>query len=235
MTINPSSTAEFDIAGVIRMAYRLAGLMSPNESLSAPDWTARSAMAAEFIETITKSLQPGAIIARHVSFTTIAIVAGTGSYTVPSNVLTYIGNGAFKETGEDIESPVSPIDREAYQALADKTTSGLPRIYYLHRMAATQTLYVFPVPEQSGTLTMQTHRLIADSNVTSYTPDLERHWTMWLVYELAHLLSMANSIPLPECSRLRGLAEIEFDKCKGYSKQSEPVMVRMGHGVGWGR
>jgi hypothetical protein len=233
MTVNPSSTNEFVISDVIEMAYRVAGLMSPNESLSAPDWSARGSVAAKFLEGITKSLQPGGIIARHVVFSPVSIVAGTTGYSVPTSVLTYVGNGAFKETGVDTESPVTPIDRESYQALVDKTTEGWPSMFYLHRTSGTQTLYVFPVPSVSGTLTMQAHQLIADSNVTSYTPDLERHWTMWLVYELAHLLAMSNSLPLPECSRLRGLSEIELEKCKGYSKQSVPVTVRVSHGTGW--
>jgi hypothetical protein len=218
MTVNTSSTNEFSISDVITMAYQVTGLMSPNESLSSPDWTARAGMAARFLETITKSLQPGAIIARHVTFTDVAIVASTASYSVPASVLTYVGTAMFKETGEDVQSPVLPMERE----------------YYLHRIGGTQLLYIDPVPSIGGTLTLQTHQLIADSNVTSYTPDLERHWTMWLVYELGHMLAMSNSLPVAETSRLRGLADMEFSKAKGYSKQQLPVTATIGHRTQWG-
>lgn len=234
MTVNPSSTNEFSISDVITMAYQVTGLMSPNESLSSPDWTARAGMAARFLETITKSLQPGAIIARHVTFTNVAIVASTASYNVPANVLTYVGTGMFKETGEDVQSPVLPMEREDYQAIADKTAEGWPSRYFLHRIGGTQLLYIDPVPSVGGTLTLQTHQLIADSNVTSYTPDLERHWTMWLVYELGHVLAMSNSLPVAEASRLRGLADMEFSKAKGYSKQQLPVTATVGHRTQWG-
>lgn len=235
MTVNPSSTNEFTISSVIRLAYLTAGLMSPNESLSSPDWTARAGVAAEFLELITKSLQPGAIIARHVTFTTVSMVAGTGSYSVPASVLTYVGTAMFKETGTDTETPVQPMTRDDYQLISDKTVDGVPARYYLHRMATTQLLYIDPIPDTAGTLTLQTHQLVADSTTTSYTPDLERHWTDWLVYELAHRLAMSNTLPLPECSRLRGLAEIELSKCKAYSKQTLPVYAQVGHSTGWGR
>lgn len=233
MTINPSSTRELDIAAIIRRAYQFAGLMTAQESLTAPDWTARAEMGADFLGMIMNAMQPGAVIARHVVFTTIAVVAGTASYAAPASVLSYVGHGMFKETGEDTELAVVPMSREDYQLITDKTISGRPNRYYLHRTATTQTLYLDPLPDAAGTLTMQTHQLVADSNVTSYTPDLERHWDLWLVYELAHLLAGANTLPVEERAYLRGLATAELEKCRGYSKQNLPVIARIGHRTQW--
>lgn len=233
MAINPSSTRTFDIATIIRRAYQIAGLMNAVESTADPKWAANAEMAADFLDMGLKSLQSASIIEKHVALETTTITGGTGGYAVNTNVLGVLGNCMYATTGSDTQIPVVPIDREAWQAITVKTTTGVPARYWFDRY--NRQINLWPVPMDNGTLTVQVHRLIADGNTTSYDVELERHWTEYLVFDLAYKLSMANSLPLERVAFLKAQASDTRKAVDGYSKASEPTWFYCTHRTGWNR
>lgn len=231
MAINPSSTRSFTIATVIRRAYQLSGLMNAIESTADPAWAAKAEMAADFLDMGLKSMQAAGILEKHVALTTLAITGGTATYAVPATVMGLLGNAMWAETGDDTQTPVVPIDREAYQAITNKTSDGEPSRYWYDRYL--QQVSLWPVPQQSGSLVVQGHRLIADGDLTQYDVELERHWTEYLVFDLAYKLCLANSLPLDRCSYLRVRASELLTDAQGYSKSSEPFFLYNAHRTGW--
>jgi hypothetical protein len=234
VAINPSSTRELDIDTIIRLAYQSAGLANAGETTTAPGFSAKRAMAADFLDVLMKSMQAGAVIARHVVLETVNVVALTSSYALSSSTLSLDGDAMFKEAGEDVETVVKPMDLESYQAISDKLSDGPPSRYY-HQRTATQALILWPVPDQSGTLTVQAHKLVADANVVSYTPDLERHWLDWLTLALAHKLAMASSLPIADKAYLRDQAKEALKTAKQYSQSHVSFSFVLDHRTGWTR
>lgn len=234
MAINPSSTKTFSIADIIRRAYQLAGLMNVIESTSDPQWAAKTEMAADFVEMLLKNLQASSILERHVQLVDIAVTGSTQTYTVSSSYLGIIGNAMFAEAGSDVQIPVIPAGREEWQAISAKTSvEGKPSRFWFDRY--NYQINLWPVPDTNGTLTIQAHRLIADSNVSSYDPELERHWTLWIVYSLAHMLSLANGLPLDRVAMFKALAVEEKTAVDGYSKSSDPTWMYVTHRSRWNR
>jgi hypothetical protein len=234
VTINTSVTREATIETIIKRAYQLAGLMNANETASSPEWSAKFEMAADFLDMEMKALQANATIQRHKRFVTQALVAGTASYaqTSPNTFLDVLTTGMFKATGETTETPVRVVDMEAYNAITDKTSSGTPSLLMFKR-GNVDTLYVWPVPSEAGTLTLIVHGLIADGNDQSRTVDLERHWVKYLVLNLAHWLAIANTLPPAVVGNFEHLAEKQFEKAKGYSKSSVGTQMIPSHKSAW--
>lgn len=233
MAINPSNTRIFSIAAIIRRAYQLSGLMNAQESTSDPAWAAKSEMAADFLDMGLKSMQASSILEKHVSRPTIAITGGTATYAVDTGILALIGNAVFAETGDDTQLPVVPMDRDSYQAIVNKTTEGFPTKYWFDRYSQQVTLW--PVPDTSGSLVVQAHRLIADGDMTQYDVELERHWTEYLVFDLAYKLCLAAGLGLDRCSYMRVRAGELLAVAQGYSKSSEPTTMHLMHSTPWSR
>lgn len=233
MTINPASTRVFSIATIIRRAYQLAGLMNASESTADPTWTAKAEMAADLLDMGLKRMQASSILEKHVARTTIAITGGTATYAVASTTIALLGNAMFAETGDTVESPVQPMDRDAYQGITDKTSEGHPSRFWFDRY--NNQISLWPVPDANGSLVVQSHRLIADGDLSQYDVELERHWTEHLVFDLAYKLCLANSLPLDRCNYLRVRAAELLTEAAGYSKSSEPFYLYNTHGTNWRR
>jgi hypothetical protein len=233
MTINPASTRVFSIATIIRRAYQLAGLMNASESTADPAWTAKAEMAADLLDMGLKRMQASSIVEKHVLRTSIAITGGTATYAVASNIIAMLGTAMFAETGDAIENPVIPMDRDAYQVITDKTTQGHPSRYWFDRYS--QQISLWPVPDANGSLVVQAHRLIADGDLTQYDVELERHWTEYLVTYLAYRLSQANSLPAERVGMFKLEATDLLKEAQGYSRASEPFNLTCTHRTGWSR
>lgn len=228
MAINPSSTRLFSIATIVARAYQLTGLMSPLESTSDPAWAAKASMGADFLDMGLKAMQANSILEKHVALTTVAITANTANYSLSTGILAVLGNAMYSETGETTESPVSPMAREEYQAITDKTSTGHPSRFWFDRY--NHRISLWPVPDANGSLVVQAHRLLADGDLTQYDVELERHWTEYLVFDLAYKLSLANSLPLERVSFYRVRAAELLQSAQGYSKSSEPSFMYNVHG-----
>lgn len=233
MAINSSRTRLFSIATIVQRAYQIAGLMNPLESTSDPAWTAKAGMAADFLDMGLKAMQASSILEKHVYKPTVTIVAGTATYSLDTSILAVIETAMFSETGETTQSAVSPIDRQAYQAITDKTSEGSPSRYWFDRY--NHQISLWPVPDTAGSLVLQAHRLIADGNDTQYDVELERHWTEYLVFDLAYKLCLANSLPLDRTSFFRVRADQLLREAQGYSKSSEPFWLYCAHSTPWSK
>lgn len=233
MTVNPSSTRELSIETIIQRAYQLAGLMGDGESTSSPAYAGKRSVALDFLDTICKDLQAGAVISLHVSRTSLAFTA-TQSLGVPdTSLLSVIGDGMWLETGGDIETPVKQIDHATYMAIADKAQAGTPTTFFVNRRVTGAFVYVWPVPTTAGALWFRQHRLVADASLPQYTLDLERHWTKYILWELAHWLGKSNSVPLPECAYMAKQARDALEKATGYSKPAVPFQMKLSHRTRW--
>jgi hypothetical protein len=122
-----------------------------------------------------------------------SLVAGTASYTIGAGATLDLTRPqrierAFVRVG-DIDYPVEIIDRAAYMSIPDKTAQGMPQYLYYDTSYTQGKVYVFPTPDASYTLHMDSWEPLSEfaSENTEYTFPLE--YKLPLKSDLAILLA----------------------------------------------
>ncbi len=233
MTVSSTLVQEFDVDTLCRRAMQLAGLLDATQGTDSPAWTARSAMARDFLEAEIEHWQTLGILTRAKDFYELDIVDGTATYTLPTSTVDVFGVAMFKLDGEDTEVPVEPMSQDEYQRLTDKTTEGSPRHYYAHR-GTTITLYLWTVPDENGTLTLQRHKLLTTATEGAATLDLERHWNEAILWRLAHKLVVHAGQPIERCRYFAQEAQAAVARAKSVSTtDNADTYLYNGHRTGW--
>ena len=244
MTINTSRTRELDIAKICQRAYQLTGLANESQNISSD----KQSFAKDIIEMILDDLEAEGLRARAVAFEFLSLVAGQSTYTLDADVIDVVGEIMYQSPDSATappaardqvngEVPLIAISREEWQLQVAKGLTGRPLQYYAHRATSPVELRVWPIPSTSdaGYLRMQVHRLAADSNDGAKTLDLERYWSLYIVWELAHHLAVANSLNPGRVQYFEGIAQKHLEKCKSYSAQKAPARFVVAHSTGWNR
>jgi hypothetical protein len=229
MTISASRTRELDINRICALAFQIAGLMNPNESTTAPQFSAKLATAMDFLDTICKRIQSYVRMERHTTRATAAVTATVATANLSSSANSVVGDLMFKATGSDVETPVVQISLETYHAIMDKASVGTPVQAYISRQP-TPVATLWQVPSESGTLAYLQHVLAADVSVGSETVDFERHWTAYLMWELAAWLSMGAGGAKQRA--IQEKADNLLAEAASYSASQRPIQLRVVHSGG---
>jgi hypothetical protein len=150
------------------------------------------AMASDFLNLELDAIQAEGIILRSVTRATLALVDGTAAYTLPATVLDVLEPAALLVGSETVETPVEMIDRARYNTLTDKTSEGRPVFMYVEKKA-TVTLTLWPVPDDTMTLTYQKVGFLSDSDAANNDTDLARHWHKPLMFCVAAMIARARN------------------------------------------
>lgn len=236
MTINTSRTRELDINRITLRAYQLAGLINEAQGITAD----KGAFARDMIGNIIDEMQTHGLRARAVEFRNETLVVGTANYTMDTDVLDVVGDAMYIDADEaDVneatsEVPIVMIGRDEWQLIPDKSATGRPTMMYVHRTGSPPEVRFWPIPDEAGTVRFQIHRLAANSNDSSKTLDLERTFTQYIIWELAHHICLANS--LYNQARYYGEnARMKLEMCKSFSAQRTPTQLVVRHRTGWHR
>ena len=238
MTIASTSGRSLSITTLVLRAYQRAGLMGPEQGTSGPTWTPRFSMAVDFLQSIVDQLATEGTFARAVSFTNLTLVSGTYIYELPAGVFDVIGDGSYIEASEtDItkasaETLVAQKDRETWQGITAKDATSVPTFFFVDRTVDPVQVYLWPIPDEAGTIRFQTQRILADTKPGTATVDLERFWTEFLIWELAHQLAIsANKLPHGQyCSQQ---AAMHKERAKAQSNQSVASQIVLTHRTAW--
>lgn len=234
MTVNASSTLELNITQVVKLALQTAGLAPAGVQTSGVQWENMARQGRELLDVLVDALQTRGAFARSVEFYDLDVTSGTSEYALPGTTVSVVGDGMFAPDGEDAQTVVRPTSMSEYQLISDKTSSGRPTLYWA-QLHATVSVILWPVPDADGTLTLQRQRLLADNNDGSATLDLERYWTRYVMYMLAHDLAVANSLPVERCGYLNMMAERELTLCKSKATGKAPSTLISVHRTQWSK
>lgn len=240
MTVSSTATHEFTIAQLIKFGYRRAGLRNENQSITGP----QEAAAKDELELIVDSLQAEGLFARSVEFEEISITsaevtAETYKFALSSTALDVIGTAMYLDaTVTDTEraageTVIRSVNRDEWQRLSSKSATGRPTLCFVNRELTPIQVWVWPIPDEAGTMRFQVHKLLADNQDTTKTPELQRYWGDYLVWELAHKLAVNASEPLQRCQYLAAHAARKLSKAKAYAKQRPPQRAFMAHTTSW--
>lgn len=230
MAVNATDTRELNIGRLIQVAYQQAGLLDLNMGLT----TEMEVFGQDKLEIITDALVTEGAFVRNVDFYDLTTVASTSEYTLPSNMLDLLDTASYQPaSGSGSETVLKKISRDEWIRIGNKTSTGRPNLYYAHRKAVPLQVRLWPVPDEAGTVKFQYHKLSADSNDSTKTPDAGRHWNDYFVFRMAHDMVLAAGLPIQRVGYFWSKAERALQKAKDYSNELVIDQIVHGHTSGY--
>jgi hypothetical protein len=234
MPVSSSPSTPPSLNTLVLLAYKRAGLLPVEATVAGANMTAKLSHGRQLLDLLIDGLAVEGFTARAQSFYSLAVVAGTSSYTLTDTVLDVFEDGMFYETGQTTELPVRQIDLATWPALTDKSTeSSRPQLYAAFRDGATPVVKLWPVPTEGGTLRLKAVRLFGSNATGTDSPDLQRYWLDALVWMLAHYLAVDASMPAERCSLLQATAEQKKRACIRYGFEHTSQQVSIAYTTPW--
>jgi hypothetical protein len=182
-----SGTASFnlDLSELVEEAFERAG----SELRSGYDLrTARRSLNLMFTDWANRGVNMWTI-----EQGTIPMVAGTGTYNLPSDTVDLIEHVIRTGSGTgQADLSVSRISVSTYATIPNKLVTGRPIQVYIDRVSPTPTANVWPIPDTAQTYTLVYWRLrrIQDAGTGVNTMDVPFRFLNCMVAGLAYMLSM---------------------------------------------
>lgn len=226
----------FPIGRLIGLAYKRAGLIETSQTPTA----VQTQLAKDFLSLILSSLANEGPAARAQEFLNVTLTEDVSVYTMDETVLGFLDAGMWISSNQDLDQAegeiyVKLIDQRTWQEISSKSSKGTPSLFYPHRVADLLQVYVWPIPDDTGsTIRFRVHRRYTDAIDTEATLDLEQAWHNWVVTKLAADLAGAASVE-GKASRLYAEATREFVKARGQANHRGPERARLSHITSWSR
>lgn len=239
MTISSTSGANLTIDTLVLRAYQMAGLMAAEQGRTGPTWTQKASLARDLLQTVLNELQTDGVMAHFVNAYTLTLVSGTYIYSMPAATVKVIEDGAYIAASEtDIskasgETPVLQKDRETWQRLSAKSATSRPTLFYVEESLEPIRVFLWPIPDEAGTIRFQLERTLADTTDGAATVDLPLYWTQFLIWELAHQLASAHSLDNATCGRLANTAAAKKERARAKGNQHVPNRFYVDHRSAW--
>jgi hypothetical protein len=232
VTISANSDLEYQRDELITAAYQLAGMNLTASATAADD----IAMASTFMNLELQMLQGEGVVLRTIERTTLTLVAGTASYSLPSSVID-VELGTNGQAGSIVptsggENIVMSMSRSDYLDISSKTpadTSGRPTRVYIEKTSPI-TVTFWPTPDSTSTSWRYAKvRLLADADDGAVTLDLARRWLLAITYAVAAQVALAKSASLDKVRYLRGEAERLKNVLRADDSERGPIHFVMSH------
>jgi len=185
MATSGTATFDLDLTELVEEAFERAG----SEMRSGYDLrTARRSLNLMFTDWANRGINMWTI-----EQGTIPMVAGTGTYNLPSDTVDLIEHVIRTGSGTNqADLSVSRISVSTYASIPNKLTTGRPIQVYIDRVSPTPTVNMWPVPDTAQTYTLVYWRLrrIQDAGSGVNTMDVPFRFLNCMVAGLAYMLSM---------------------------------------------
>jgi hypothetical protein len=161
---------------------------------------------------------------------TETVVASTTYFTPQSGTMDLIDMVVdYNSEGSDI--PMTRMSRQDYLELSDKDETGRPTMYYVDQSNLNAPrVYIWPVPDQSCTFTLDTLRYVETAGRLSETLDVHRPWLDACCAGLA--LRLAQKYQLNRVPLLQPAYEQAYDLARRAGGGKSQVVIS---GRGFGR
>lgn len=150
------------VMDILEASLRAIRVISPNESLSA----GRAKTARQALNMMLALWSTRGLVVPVITQEAFALVATQASYTMGAggdfdSTRPLAMAGAFVNDGSS-DSPLDLIGAGEYNAISDKTTSGVPDRLFFKTTFPLATLYFYPVPDADYAVTLDSQRLLID-------------------------------------------------------------------------
>lgn len=193
----PSITAN----DLITRAYRILGDISESETITAH----QANIGLEALNTMLDSFSIERLMIYEVRQESLTWPASTSSRTIGSGAdfdthrPDRIEGGTYFQDSNSIAYPVDIIrNRAVYDGIYDKTvTSSYPELMFYEPSSTWGTLYVYPVPDQSLTLKLNTWQPLQVFDNLTEAHILPAGYRRMIPYNLAVELEAETGLPVP--------------------------------------
>lgn len=200
--MSTSGTSTFEAArdDIIAEALEALGAIGTGETRNANNSLLFDS-AARALNRVVKAIDANGMRLWRVVRRTTTTTASTATFSPASDVIDIDSPVRYTRSGQNTATPVTPLSRDEYMALPDRTQTGVPRNYYVEKTLTTFTVNLWPVPDATGdTIEYAAALRGQDFNSGADTPDFPSQWATCLVYglvvELAPKFRQASAIQM---------------------------------------
>lgn len=124
----------------------------------------------------------------------------------------------------DIDRVLTKLAREDYFAIPNKTTTGVPSLFYYDSQLTSATLYLWPVPDSVNLRLKATiQRTLEDMDAAANNPDFPQEWLLAIVYNLAVFLAPAYGKEVKIQQGLGQMANFALQTAKSFDIDAGPT------------
>lgn len=173
--------------------------------------------ALKLLNIIVKTLDSKGILTWRAPRRTTTLTASQASYALGTDAYDIDEPARYVQAGATYGSQVTPMARDEYMSLPDRTLIGPPIRYYAERALDASgllgvTIYLYPVPPNTGdTIEMATQVRSKDLTDLSQTIDVTQKWLDAIRWRLTHDLCPAYNVPIERMGYFGKLAESKLD------------------------
>lgn len=226
-----STTTTFNLSAqdFIDLSLTDIGATGPEAMGTAPNLRPH---ALKLLNIIVKTLDSKGILTWRAPRRTTTLTASQASYALGTDAYDIDQPARYVQAGATYSSQVTPMSRDEYMSLPDRTIVGTPMQYYAERAldAITGllgvTIHLYPVPPNTGdTLEMATQVRSRDLTDLSQTLDVNQKWLDAIRWRLSHDLSPAYNVPIDRMSYFRKVAGDALDEALNDDNERGNVQI----------
>lgn len=159
---------------------------------------------------------------------TISIVAGTATYTMPSDTIDLLEHQVRTGTGtSQTDTALERISVSTYAQQTNKNTQGRPTQIYVQRLPTSTTVTLWPVPDATTPYTLLYFRLKGidglSSGIGSTVTTVPPRFVPALVSGLAYYIAMKKPQAADRAVALKQEYEFQFDLAAGEDEERASV------------
>jgi len=156
-------------------------------------------------------------------------VAGQSGYAL--NAAMRVLSVRRRLTSGTIDTPMTPLSRQEYFDLPNKTTQAVPVNYYFDPQYNTSTLYVWPTASAAtaaaGDLRITYLRRMCDMDTTTDDLDMPQEWLEAVIYNLAVRLMPTYPVNDPNiAARVESMAGQLYAALKGWDNETTSLFLQ---------
>lgn len=205
---------------ILRMALQYAGVLPLGREPSAQ----QLAHARGMMDSYFKSAAPAKL--KHLEPDSLTLSAGVDSYALAGDTIEVEFPFMQNTTNQTSQTQITRMVWNEYQAITDKAQSGTPIRCYAEKLA-TVTLYFWPVPEQTYTVTYRRQRLIRNAEAGA-TLDMTQRWIRGVAFQMAHDMALASSLGLERVQYLQKQADRLLEDAEGRENEGGDLQFVLG-------
>lgn len=199
------------------------------------------AQALDLLNIFVKRLDVDGDFLWHIQRRIQTLTAGQANYTLLNDVYDIDEPARYTQAGATIGSQMTPMARDEYMIVGDRTLQGTPFRYYAEKsLDATGieqiTVYLYPTPPNTGD-TMEYAAVLRSHDITdlSQTLDIPQKWLSTVRWGLAASLGPSYSAPIERIAFCQKQYEVDRDKAIGDDNERGSVqLVPFGQSYGYG-
>lgn len=241
MTVSSNYADRLTIDQIVKDAYHECGVVDLDAPNTDPGMQAKLSFGRRKLKRIVDKMPAKGMQSRFIVFHDVTLISGTYTYDLSEEYLTVVGDGQYISADDDpaaaqSETAVVQVSMDGWHSIGSKASTGRPTMVYPHRGGTTSivTLYLWPTPDEAGTIRFRLQRRPRSSLLGSDTPDLDEHWVSYLIWKLAAQIGPSQSVSLERCTMFEQMARAELEENVAFDSPTVGHQAMIDHRGPWG-